>query len=321
MGKGNPHRQSGVGRNAGKGWKMEQILESGELALPKVSTRKNKGEKKADVIDLNSKRPINSNAVHSKPSIPKPVEKKSEAQPEPVETEDKKLYYPKDDLKHWSGDDNEMLETVVETLEKAREAKLAEVKSKIEKEFDPAEKRFIDPMVDDYLSYFYGEKEKADRRKVRIDENWAEAIRQFYIDERKRWGMDRQIAPEKAELLGNYLELKLPAGFPEKKTKSMNNEDKKETEFTPNQSSELLQWIGLVSKRFKILVEESKNWGSEFGDEETKKRAIFDKIKQEMSGVLKSDSEMKKLFSEEEIPRAVGHVMKFVEKFNFDFKK
>ncbi|HUD08842.1 MAG TPA: hypothetical protein VMQ48_01980 [Candidatus Saccharimonadales bacterium] len=321
MGKGNPHRQSGVGRNAGKGWKMEQILESGELALPKVSTRKEKGDKKADIIDLSSKRPVDASSIHFGPNIPKPVEKKSESQPESVKAENKKSYYPKDDLKYWSGDDNEMLGAVVETLEKTREAKLAEVETKIEKEFDPAEKRFIDPMIDDYPSYFYGEKEKADRRKVRIDENWVEAIRQFYIDERKRWGLNRKIAPEKAELLGNYLELKLPVGFPEKKIKSMNNKDKKETEFTPNQSSELLQWIGLTSKRFKEWVKESEKWGSEFGDEETKKKAIFEQIKEKMNSVMSSDSEMKKLFSEEEIPRAVEHVMKYVEKFNFDTKK
>lgn len=293
MGKGNPHRQSGVGRNAGKGWKMERILESGGLALPEVSTRKDKKEKNADIIDLNSKRPVDANSIHSRPSIPVIV----------ISTE-----------------------PVAEVLDKAgHEKELVELEKEIAG-FSPAERKFIDPMtdIDIYRKELFEAKNRIEKNGT-LKRGWEEAIKESYIVKRLGWSNDRKLAPEKKEILGRFLELKLPVGIPEEKrinsSPDMKREEKKEKGFTPEQSSELLQWIGLVSKRFKILVEESKYWSPEFGDAETKKRAIFDKIKQEMSGVLKGDSEMEKLFSEEEIPRAVEHVMKYVEKFNFDIKK
>jgi hypothetical protein len=228
-------------------------------------------------------------------------------------TGNKNPYSAKDDLAHWVDDDGKMLNAVAEVLDKASEEKEL---VKLEKEiagFSPAEQKFIDPMIDIniYRKEFLEAKNRIEGNGT-LKRGWEEAIKESYIVKRLGWSNDRQLAPEKKAILREYLELKLPVGIPE---------EKKEKSFTPEQSSELLQWIGLISRRFKEWVKKSEQWEPEFGDEETKKRAIFDKIRKEINDVISSDLDMKKLFSEQEIPRAAEHVMKFVEKFNFDLKK
>jgi hypothetical protein len=212
--------------------------------------------------------------------------------------------------------------------------KIAKLEEKIRsKEFNEAEKEFFEMMVENYSRELQEAKKKRKENGGIVDDKWATLVRTSYINDRKRfsldksrWGINGPLAPEKADLLEKYLELKLPVGIPEEKKKNsnpdMNSEEEKEKSFTPEQSSELLQLIGVVSQRFKEWIKDSKNWGSEFGDEETRKKAIFDQIiKEMMADVIKNDAVMKDIFSEEEIQKAVEHSLKFIEKFNFKSKK
>jgi hypothetical protein len=225
------------------------------------------------------------------------------------------------------------------------EEKLAGLEGKIETDFRDGERKYVYHWVNNYPEEFQRVLDKRKRRGGEVTEEQARAIRLSFISDVKRWGIGRNLAPEKAEILENYLNLKLPVGLPEEKLAvtvdaikekiSVNiptnivaiavgdNDNKKEKEmsFTPKQSSELVQLIGVASKLFKKWTKESEQGGKESGDEETKKRAIFDQMKGIMSTLILNDPVMKNIFSEEEIPRAVEHVIKYIEKFNFNLKK
>lgn len=219
MGKGNPYRQSGVGRNAKKGWKMEQILESG-LVLPKDLSRRDKEEERADIINLNSKRPVDAGNIHFGPSISKTADKNNTSCIESVKASNKKSYSPKNNLEHWNGDDNKMLNAVAEVLDRASDEKVIELEKEIAG-FSPAEQRFIDPMDDDYSNEFWEEKRKMEKRGGKTTDRWVDAFRDSYINKRLGWGSERQLAPKKKTVLEKYLNLKLPVGIPEEKTQNV----------------------------------------------------------------------------------------------------
>ena len=156
-----------------------------------------------NIINLESRRPVAAGSVHSGLNIP-------------------------------NSDDKRNISYFESEQKEGDEEKLASLEEKISKEFSDAEKKFIDPMIGDYNQYFFEKKKQAERKKVKIDGNWIEAIRQFFIDERKRWGMTRQIAPEKGDLLGRFLDQKLPVGIPEEKIEDVqeNSEERKEKNLT-----------------------------------------------------------------------------------------
>jgi len=120
-------------------------------------------------------------------------------------------------LERWVDPESKMLTAVVEVLDKASDEKLAEVEAQITADFSDAEKRFISNWPEDYSVSFNKAREKIEKKGKKVGDAWALAFRQSFIEEKKKWGFDRQIAPEKADLLEKYLDLKLPTSIPENK--------------------------------------------------------------------------------------------------------
>jgi len=61
---------------------------------------------------------------------------------------------------------------------------------------------------------------------------------------------------------------------------------------------------------------ESEQQESGIGDDEARKKIVLDRIKKEISDLINKDPVTKKMFTEEKLPEAIDHVMKFAEKFN-----
>lgn len=209
--------------------------------------------------------------------------------------------------------------------------KEAEEEIDIEKEigeFRDTEKEYISHITRAYSEEFRAAKAKIEKNGGTADEKWLAVFRESYISDRVRWGLDKKrwgsggpLAPEKAEILKKYLELKLPADIPEKpeENKPENPEaasESKEKNFTPEQMAAIRNLMKISSARFKQYFKESESWEPEAGDEEAKKQHIFDQMKAALGGVMAGDDFLKKMFPEEKIPEAVETIMDFVAKFN-----
>jgi hypothetical protein len=127
-------------------------------------------------------------------------------------------------LERWVDPESKMLTAVVEVLDKASDEKLAEAEAQITADFSDAEKSFISNWPEDYSVSFNKAREKIEKKGKKVDDASALAIRQSFIGEKKKWGFDRQISPEKADLLEKYLELKLPTSISEKKQDEVETE-------------------------------------------------------------------------------------------------
>lgn len=186
---------------------------------------------------------------------------------------------------------------------KSPEERLAEIEKRIETEFSETEKRFIEPWNDDYLKEFWAAKAKVEEKGGSMN---AEAFRKSFIIQRTKWGLERQIAPEKAELLEKYLELKLPMGIPE---------GKKESIFTPEQQETIEKVAGNLRKFYLDLLEESKRWqGFEGADEDRVKRVEIDtraavrSVCEELLGILQIAEEKKsesRQYMQEEMQKVI----------------
>jgi len=86
--------------------------------------------------------------------------------------------------------------------------------------------------------------------------------------------------------------------------------------FTPEQNKVLLKMISVASNLFKVWYGESEQQESGIGDDEARKKIVLDRIKKEISDLINKDPVTKKMFTEEKLPEAIDHVMKFAEKFN-----
>lgn len=268
MGEGNPNRQRRIGRGAEKGWKMEKILESG-LASPKPSAQKRR-EKKADVINLNAKRPVDATKIHSGPSISKPVGKISASRIEPAKLENNNTYLPEEDLEHWTGDDGKMLKAVAEVLDQASDAELVEVERRLNtEEFNETERSLFVLVAENYHGAFLQARKKREDNGGITDEEWAFAFRQSYVEQQK----GKNIAPEKAEFLEKYLELKLPVGLIEENfsNSSGKTEEKKEVPLTSEQRGYIDNVMIFLKKlSMGILEIAAKKEGRELNPNELK---------------------------------------------------
>jgi hypothetical protein len=311
---GNPHRKRGTGRGTPSAWRNSAGIE-GEPASQESFVEPNKKEFKTTVIDLNSKRPIDAKNVHSVPSIPNPATEINQSIVTHAKVEKNNPVSSRDELEYWidEEDNGEVLNAVAEVFNRAREERLAGISARMEKELSPLEQRFIDTVVDDYIDYFFEKKGKADQKRIRVDENWVEAVRQFYIDEGKRWGLKRQIAPEKAALLGGYLELKLPAGFPEKKKKV--NPERSEI-YTGEKSREFQRLLKFSGKLFRKWIRNSEDWGDEYGDADAKKKALVEHFQAALKKAMIMDPELKKHFEGDSLLQAIERVTNNVKIFN-----
>jgi|GEM_PF-1481203 len=201
---------------------------------------------------------------------------------------------------------------------KSDEEKLAGLEEEISGALTSLEQKFAKSCLDDYPEEIKKAINKIESNGSMVTEKKISAIRTSYIGDVKRWGLGRQLAPEKAELLEKYLELKLPVGIPEEKVEIVRDstEETKEINFTPEQMEQIRVLLGIAVIRFREYYRESVNWGSEAGGEVTKKRYIFDQMKKGMENVIRSDQTLKNIFPEEKISEAVEKTMELAEIFN-----
>ena len=189
------------------------------------------------------------------------------------------------------------------------EEKLKKLDQKIQsKEFTDEEREFFDEMIQKYPGDLQKAKEKIEDAGRTVDERWAEAVRTSYINDRKRAGLDKKrwgtnipLTPEKAEIFEKYLELKLPVGLPPKKTEApevveSSAEEIKENIFTSEQSSELLALIKELAKIQDQI-------------EPTEMPEIIEKI-------IREDFISQGIFSEDDFSKAFEHVTKQLKKIN-----
>lgn len=86
--------------------------------------------------------------------------------------------------------------------------------------------------------------------------------------------------------------------------------------FTEEQNKVLLRMIAVASNLYKVRSGDSGQQKPEIGDDEARKKIVLDRIKETISDLINKDPITKKIFTEERLPEAIDHVMKFAEKFN-----
>jgi len=108
-----------------------------------------------------------------------------------------------------------------EALKRANEERLAKMEIEIEKTFSDPEKEFASSASDSYSRGFWSAKKRTEEARKIADDRWAFKFRQKYIRDRirlateeSRAGESGPLTSEKTKLLKEYLELKLPNGFP-----------------------------------------------------------------------------------------------------------
>ncbi len=264
----NLHRPRGTGKRTKRAWQERYSIENGST-VP-ITFNQQSEEVGLKNIDPSRKSPINSRNLHISPTILK----------------DKPAYSPEEDLGFWVDDENKLLKATAEVLDKASDIELAKVEEEIETKFSAAEKRFIETWLDDYKKELLAAKKKRERRGA-FGGDWIDAFRESFINRRIRWGFERQIAPEKAELLEKYLELKLPVEIPEEE------KNDEEVIFTPEQSSKLTALIREVRK-------------------------IQDKIKSEdlseiIEEIIREDLIAEGIFSEKDFEIAFQYAIKWIK--------
>jgi len=241
-----------------------------------------------------------------------PVEKNPDLLSVSAKNIDENPYSPINDLAHWEDDDNEMLGAVAEVLDQSRDAELKEIKTHIDKEFsDSEEQGAIESLIDGYPKYFIDKKDKAERKKIKIDENWIEAIRQYYIDEGKRRGLMKQLAPEKADLLGKYLELRLPGGIVEKDPgKGFAKREQKEKDLLNHEQRNFITRVMIFLKRLSegaleiAVKKERREFGS--GELQILMGSILEDLKQKY---LISQPGYMEVFDETDVQKIVNMVI------------
>lgn len=189
---------------------------------------------------------------------------------------------------------------------KTKEEEITEIEGKIKKEFSDAEKEFVEIMTQKYPKELQAAKNKIERGGGAADDKWASAFRESYINDRKRFGMDKKrwglngpLAPEKAEIFEKYLELKLPTGLIEKKAENLQVQEKdgkKEIPFTEEQSTKL---VALIREVRKIQDQVDLN-----------------DLQEIIEVIIREDLIAQDIFSEDDFPRAFEHVNKWLNKFN-----
>ncbi|MCX6766278.1 MAG: hypothetical protein NT170_00620 [Candidatus Moranbacteria bacterium] len=137
-------------------------------------------------------------------------------------------------------------------LPESGEEGLEGLEEKINSELTELEQGFAKSCIDEYPKELEKAISKIESKGSTVVEKQISAIRTSYISDAKRWGLGRQLAPEKAELIGKYLELKLPVGIPEEKLK----ETPKNTVET---SGESLKDLNKKDKHMEIPVKEITN--------------------------------------------------------------
>lgn len=295
----NKHQPRGTGKGTNQAWRKRFGIE-GEPEASNFFTEPGDKASKAEIIDLHSRKPIEADTLHVNPAVAESDERTSVYRTGPT----------------WETDVRKPLP------EKSAEEQLAEIEAKIKsKDFSETEREFFETMVRKYPGELRRAKEKIEKRGGTVNEKWANVIKISYIGDitraglkKDRWGDKIPLASEKAELLEKYLELKLPVGIPEEKPAA--SAEKSENVYSGEKSSEFLRLLktagGLLRKWFK----ESEEWGEEYGDKEARKNAILEQLQIALPILMAQDLELKKYFSEKNVPAAVERAMNYVKQFN-----
>ena len=204
-----------------------------------------------------------------------------------------------------------VLQVTGQEEEKGREdLNSAEIEEKIAAEFSELEKEFIATMTRKYPKELLRAKKKIKGKGGTVDEKWADSVRTSYIGDIKRagvdkdrWGTKTPLAPEKADLLEQYLDLKLPTGIPEEKEKDK-PEDRPQNRVRNNEFSENGKFSEKQLKKLHNLL--------------TAVRKYADKIEQsELEGMIgeliSEEPVLNKMFTEKKARYAVEWVLKGIK--------
>jgi len=192
--------------------------------------------------------------------------------------------------------------------------KIAKIDEKIISELTESEQRFAKSCIDEYPKELEKAINKIESNGSTVAEKQILAIRTSYISDAKRWGIGRQLAPEKAELIGKYLEIKLPTGIPEEKP--ADNPEKNENIYSGEKSKAFLRLLKKAGKYFRDCFKDSEQWGDEYGDEEARKKLLVERLQAALSGFMAQNQELKKHFTEEDAPMVVERVIRHIKIFN-----
>lgn len=298
MGEGNSHRQRGTGKGTNQAWRKRFGIE-GEPEASNFFTEPGDKASKAEIIDLNSRKPVRADALHANPTVSESGERTSVYRTGPT----------------W--------ETAVRkpSPEKSAEDQLVEIEAKIKsKDFSEAEREFFETMVRKYPGELRRAKEKIEKRGGTVNEKWANIVKISYIDDitraglnKDRWGNKIPLAPEKAELLKKYLELKLPVEIPEEKTEITQENSERKEEKLISLSSPIGK--GEFSEKRKFSDKQLENLGYllEVARESSGKleRSDLEKIIGEL--ILEEFVVPRKIFAKDKIADAVEWVMKGIK--------
>lgn len=237
MGQGHPHRQKGRGKGTPDAWRNVGL--EGEPILQDAFTAPDKKKSEARVIDLKARKPVRADSMHTSPSIPKNNSKNWNSS---VEQEDQYATVKPEKEKTPMFRSGPTPETAIRkpSHEISTEERITAFEDKIATDFGEGERRYVRQWVDIYPTELHKAIDKREKNGKKVTEKEIPAIRLSFINNIARWGMGRGMAPEKAELLEKYLELKLPLGIsalPFKETKKplkeeIFQEDKKRIEQT-----------------------------------------------------------------------------------------
>jgi hypothetical protein len=176
--------------------------------------------------------------------------------------------------------------------------RIAAFEDEIGSEFSDGERRYVRKWIDIYPAEFRKAIEKREKNGGKVAEKDLPAIRLSFINDIARWGMGRGMAPEKANILEKYLELKLPVGIPSEKEENIqeNDEEKEEKLFTLEQSSELFALVREIAK-IRNQVEPSE-------------------LQEIIEEIIREKFISQGIFSEDDFSRVQEHVTKWIKKFN-----
>jgi hypothetical protein len=193
--------------------------------------------------------------------------------------------------------------------------KIAKLEEKIQSnEFNDDERRYIDRIIKDYGKDVHDAKKNIEDGGGVVGDKWIGVFRTSHIEKCKTWGLKRQLAPEKAELIGKYLELKLPVGIPEEKT--ADNPEKNKNIYSGEKSKAFLGLLKKAGKYFRDCFKDSEQWGDEYGDEEARKNLLIERLQAALPGYMAQNQELKKHFPEEDAPMVAERVIKHIKIFN-----
>ena len=194
-----------------RGWQRDQKVSRvlADIDLSNEAKARDEEPQRAEVLHIGNRLPQKNN-----PKKPK------------QETKDNSVKLSKEEKPMYRSDPTpETAERKPLTKESEAE-KRAGLEEKIENGFNESEKEFKDLLIDNYSKELQVAKNKIEKSGGVVDDRWASNFRLSYINSRMTWGMDKKkwgtngpLAPEKAALLQKYLFSNCRWGFRRKKRK------------------------------------------------------------------------------------------------------